>query len=74
MYGRAEAVTGEIAAKLKLRDSLFLATKVWTTGRDAGIKQMERSLELLGTKNVCAARRCRIGQRKLIANPGRNFS
>ena len=52
MYGRAEAVTGEIAAKLKLRDSLFLATKVWTTGRDAGIKQMERSLELLGTKKL----------------------
>ena len=52
MYGRAEAVTGEIAAKLKLHDKLFLATKVWTTGRDEGIKQMERSLELLGTKKV----------------------
>jgi diketogulonate reductase-like aldo/keto reductase len=52
MYGRAEAVTGEIAAKLKLRDSLFLATKVWTTGHDAGIKQMERSLELLKTKKL----------------------
>jgi len=52
MYGRAEAVTGEIAAKLKLEDSLFLATKVWTTGREAGIKQMERSLELLGTKKL----------------------
>jgi diketogulonate reductase-like aldo/keto reductase len=52
MYGRAEAVTGEIAAKLKLREKLFLATKVWTTGRDEGIKQMERSLELLGTKKV----------------------
>ena len=52
MYGRAEAVTGEISSKLKLRDSLFLATKVWTTGRDAGIKQMERSLELLGTQKL----------------------
>jgi aryl-alcohol dehydrogenase-like predicted oxidoreductase len=52
MYGRAEAVTGEIAAKLKLHDSLFLATKVWTTGRDAGIKQMEQSLDLLGTKKL----------------------
>jgi diketogulonate reductase-like aldo/keto reductase len=50
MYGRAEAVIGEIVAKLKLRDSLFLATKVWTTGREAGIKQMERSSELLGKK------------------------
>jgi len=52
MYGRAEAVTGEIAAKLKLHDSLFLATKVWTTGREAGIKQMESSSELLGTKKL----------------------
>ena len=52
MYGRAELVVGEIAKKLKLRDSLFLATKVWTTGRDAGIKQMEHSLELLGTKKL----------------------
>jgi diketogulonate reductase-like aldo/keto reductase len=52
MYGRAELVVGEIAKKLKLRDSLFLATKVWTTGREAGIKQMEHSLELLGTKKL----------------------
>jgi aryl-alcohol dehydrogenase-like predicted oxidoreductase len=52
MYGRAEAVIGEIAAKLKLRDSLFLATKVWTTGREQGIKQMEHSLDLLGTKRL----------------------
>jgi diketogulonate reductase-like aldo/keto reductase len=45
-------VTGEIAAKLKLRDSLFLATKVWTTGREEGIKQMEHSLEVLQTKKL----------------------
>ncbi len=50
MYGRAEAVVGELAAKTQLRDGLFLATKVWTTGREAGIKQMERSLDLLGGK------------------------
>jgi len=52
MYGRAESVVGEIATKLKLRDALFLATKVWTTGREAGIQSMERSLELLGTKKL----------------------
>lgn len=52
MYGRAEAVTGEIAAKLKLGDSLFLATKVWTNGREAGIKQMEQSSDLLGKKKL----------------------
>ena len=49
-YGQAETVTGEIAAKLKLRDKLFLATKVGTTGKAEGAQQMERSLELLGKK------------------------
>lgn len=52
MYGRAEAVVGELAAEAKLRDALFLATKVWTTGREDGIKQMERSLDLLGGKTL----------------------
>lgn len=52
MYGRAESVVGEIATKLKLHDSLFLATKVWTTGRDAGVRSMERSLNLLQTKRL----------------------
>jgi len=49
-YGQAETVTGEIAAKLKLQDKLFLATKVGTTGKAEGIQQMEHSLELLGKK------------------------
>src|SRR2546423_3477795 len=37
MYGRAEQVIGDIAAKFHLRDALFLATKVWTTGKNEGI-------------------------------------
>ncbi|HEX4640830.1 MAG TPA: aldo/keto reductase [Chthoniobacterales bacterium] len=49
-YGQAETVTGEIAAKLKLHDKLFLATKVGTTGQADGVQQMEHSLELLGKK------------------------
>src|SRR5690242_19853270 len=40
MYGRAEAVIGDLANDLKLRDQLFLATKVWTTGKGAGIESM----------------------------------
>jgi diketogulonate reductase-like aldo/keto reductase len=52
VYGRAEAVTGEIAAKLKLHDKLFLATKVWKTGKTEGIQQMERSLDLLGKSKL----------------------
>ena len=47
MYGRAEAVLGDLTAKLRLRNSLFLATKVWTSGREAGIRSMERSLGLM---------------------------
>ena len=45
MYGRAEAVVGDLAAELDVRHSLFYATKVWTRGRDAGIRQMETSAE-----------------------------
>jgi len=52
MYGRAEVVIGQIATKLKLRNSLFLATKVWTRGREQGIVSMERSGSALGRKKL----------------------
>jgi aryl-alcohol dehydrogenase-like predicted oxidoreductase len=47
MYGQAEAVVGDLAAELGLHGSLFVATKVWTQGREAGVAQMERSLKRL---------------------------
>lgn len=43
MYGRAEAVVGDLLDEMKARDKAFLATKVWTTGETAGIAQMEAS-------------------------------
>ena len=46
MYGEAERVVGDLSAELRLREKLFFATKVWTRGRDAGIRQMESSLKL----------------------------
>jgi diketogulonate reductase-like aldo/keto reductase len=52
MYGRAEAAVGEVAAATGLQSSLFLATKVWTSGREAGIAQMENSLRLLRTRRL----------------------
>jgi len=52
MYGRAESVVGDLAAELGLRDTLFLATKVWTSSRDAGIAQMEESLRRLRTPRL----------------------
>jgi diketogulonate reductase-like aldo/keto reductase len=47
MYGQAESVVGELASELALRDKLFVATKVWTSGREAGLAQMEESLRRL---------------------------
>ena len=52
MYGQAESVIGELAARLRLRNSLFLATKVWTNGRQEGIAMMERSLTRLETSKI----------------------
>jgi diketogulonate reductase-like aldo/keto reductase len=50
MYGPAEAVVGQLLAKMHAR--AFLATKVWTSGREAGIAQMRRSAELLKTRVI----------------------
>ena len=47
MYGRAEAVAGDLVAELDLRKKVFLATKVWIGGRDQGVAQMARSASLL---------------------------
>ena len=47
MYGRSEGVVGDIVAELGLRDKVFLATKVWISGREQGIAQMARSAQLL---------------------------
>jgi diketogulonate reductase-like aldo/keto reductase len=47
MYGRSEQVAGELLAEMQAQDKAFVATKVWTQGREAGIKQMQRSLQLL---------------------------
>ncbi len=52
MYGRAEGAVGDLTAELGLRDRLFFATKVWTSGRDAGIRQMENSLRLMRTDRM----------------------
>jgi diketogulonate reductase-like aldo/keto reductase len=49
MYGRAEAVVGQCLTALKPAQRPFVATKVWTRGRQAGIDEMERSLRLLGS-------------------------
>ncbi|MGE5215500.1 MAG: aldo/keto reductase [Chloroflexota bacterium] len=52
MYGRSESVTGDIAAELGVQKQLFLATKVWISGRDAGVRQMEASFKRLRTPRM----------------------
>jgi diketogulonate reductase-like aldo/keto reductase len=52
MYGRSEAVVGDLATALGVHKELFIATKVWTTGRDAGIRQMEESFSRLRASRI----------------------
>ena len=52
MYGRAEAAVGRLLADGGDRDRAFVATKVWTSGRAAGLAQMRASLALLRTDRV----------------------
>jgi aryl-alcohol dehydrogenase-like predicted oxidoreductase len=52
MYGSSESVVGDLAADLGAESSLFLATKVWTRGREAGMRQMEESLRRMRAKRM----------------------
>ena len=52
MYGRAEEVAGELLAEQRGRAKAFVATKVWTEGRAAGIDQMNRSMKLLRCERI----------------------
>jgi diketogulonate reductase-like aldo/keto reductase len=52
MYGTSESVAGDLIAELKLRERLFVATKVWTQGRDEGIRQMATSFKRLRVQQM----------------------
>ena len=52
MYGKSEGVVGDLATGLGLREKLFYATKIWTSGREAGIRQMETSFQLMQTQRM----------------------
>ncbi len=45
MYGSSESVVGDLASGLKITEQLFMATKVWTSGKQSGISQMNRSMQ-----------------------------
>jgi len=52
MYGRSEKVVGDLSLELGLNDKLFIATKVWTNGKEDGIRQMNESFSLLKRKQI----------------------
>jgi diketogulonate reductase-like aldo/keto reductase len=52
MYGRAEGVVGALLKELGPAQRPFLATKVWTSGKQEGERQMEESLRRMGTERL----------------------
>lgn len=52
MYGPAEGVAGDLLAEMGARDRAFIATKVWTTGREQGIAQMRESMRRFRTNRI----------------------
>jgi diketogulonate reductase-like aldo/keto reductase len=50
MYGRAEEVTGDGLAAIAAIGKPFVATKVWTSGKQDGIDQMKRSMKRMRTQ------------------------
>lgn len=52
MYGRSEEVAGDLLDSLGAHSRAFVATKVWTRGREEGIRQMRRSMQLLRDERI----------------------
>lgn len=52
MYGRAEGVIGTLRGGCPDDRRAFLATKVWTSGAEAGVSQMNTSFERLRAKQI----------------------
>jgi diketogulonate reductase-like aldo/keto reductase len=52
MYANAEEVTGDLVAELGEHERLFAATKVWTYGRDEGVRQMEHSFRRMRVERM----------------------
>ena len=52
MYGTSEAVAGALVTEMNARGKAFIATKVWTEGRDEGIAQMRQSMQRLAAERI----------------------
>lgn len=52
MYGSSERVVGDLTTKLELSNQFFYATKVWTSGKEIGIRQMNKSFNLMQRNQI----------------------
>lgn len=52
MYGSSEVVLGQLISALGIRSELFLATKVYASGRESGAEEMDDSFKRLQTDRI----------------------
>ena len=52
MYGKSEAIIGQLLHKIDPNIKTFLATKVWTNGNQNGIEEMSQSLHKMGCSRM----------------------
>ncbi len=52
MYGNAEQVVGDLTDALALRARLFVATKVWTSGKAKGVAEMNASMRKMRAEPI----------------------
>lgn len=52
MYGNSETHLGELLPLAAGNQTMFCATKVWTEGRESGVRQMRESMEKMGVDRI----------------------
>ena len=52
MYGPAESILGKLLPQLDNTSAMFAATKVWTRGEQAGVQQMQESMQKMGVSTM----------------------
>jgi len=52
MYGSSEVVLGQLIGELGIRKQLFLATKVYASGRESGVEEMNDSFKRLRSDKI----------------------
>ncbi len=52
MYGNSETHLGELLPLAAGNETMFCATKVWTEGRESGVRQMQESMDKMGLDRI----------------------